>query len=367
MYNGRPFKLIPSDIYKKGIVFIASFGSCDRSAGKFMLNAPDAPKRIEILDSLRGFAALWVCWFHACIIFYPGSQTSWWSADGYLGVPVFYVISGFVIPYTLELGGYSYRNFGRFFVKRTVRLHPPFLASIGMIILVGAIADRVIKGANYHYGLKSVILNSLLIAPCFGEPWLLKAYWSLAVEIQWYVFAALLFGMYSTSASISRLAAFVLLSCIAGALAPLAARKELLLQYLPLFSMGVVVFRFITGTVHWRWAATLILVAVACSLYRLGVLQTVAGLLAAACIASVRRGIGLFNALGKVSYSLYLIHGLVLLHCRFTVPKLFLNNPDADQVARMLLGIGMSIMAAWILYCFAEKPSLVLSHRVRYK
>jgi peptidoglycan/LPS O-acetylase OafA/YrhL len=332
-----------------------------------MLNAPDAPKRIEILDSLRGFAALWVCWFHACIIFFPGSQASWWSADGYLGVPVFYVISGFVIPYTLEMGGYSYRNFGRFFVKRTVRLHPPFLASIGIIILMGAIADCVIRGANYHYGLKSVILNSLLIAPCFGEPWLLKAYWSLAVEIQWYVFAALLFAMYSRSASISRLAAFVLLSCIAGSLTPLAARKELLLQYLPLFSMGVVVFRYITGTIHWRWAAALIVVAVGCSLYRLGALHTVAGLLTAGCIAFVRKGFGLLNALGQVSYSLYLIHGLILLHCRFTAPRLFQNNLAADQVSRMLLGIGMSIMAAWILYWFAEKPCQALSHRVRYK
>jgi peptidoglycan/LPS O-acetylase OafA/YrhL len=148
-----------------------------------MSNSSGTPRRIEILDSLRGIAALWVCWFHACIIFFPGSGERWWSGYGYLGVPIFYVISGFVIPYTLQQGGYSSRNFGRFFVKRTARLHPPFLASIAAVILVGAVANVLIRGANYHYGLKSIICNSLLVAPWFGEPWLLKGNWTQNLQL----------------------------------------------------------------------------------------------------------------------------------------------------------------------------------------
>src|SRR5260370_41397871 len=65
--------------------------------------------RVEIVDPLRGLAALAVAWFH----FTNGSgfvKTEWLQASGeygWLGVDVFFVISGFVIPHSMYCGGYQ--------------------------------------------------------------------------------------------------------------------------------------------------------------------------------------------------------------------------------------------------------------------
>jgi peptidoglycan/LPS O-acetylase OafA/YrhL len=65
-------------------------------------------------------------------------KTEWLRASGdygWLGVQVFFVISGFVIPYSMYCGGYRpWQHFGRFLAKRLVRLEPPYLVSIVVFI-----------------------------------------------------------------------------------------------------------------------------------------------------------------------------------------------------------------------------------------
>ena len=66
-------------------------------------------QRIDIVNALRAFAALFVAWGH-----FELGQTKWldWSGRyGYTGVYIFFVISGFVIPYSLHRGGYRPLDF----------------------------------------------------------------------------------------------------------------------------------------------------------------------------------------------------------------------------------------------------------------
>ena len=77
---------------------------------------------IDVLDHLRGFAALAVCLFHLSFAnsgFLPaGDPIRSVGAFGYLGVEIFFVISGFVIPYSLSLRGYRLRDAPEFLIKR---------------------------------------------------------------------------------------------------------------------------------------------------------------------------------------------------------------------------------------------------------
>src|SRR5947209_12608451 len=98
-----------------------------------MLNALQAGKpKIGIVGALRGFAALAVCWFHFTFGQTPGLK--WTGQYGWLGVHTFFVISGFIIPYSLYQYRYSIRDYLRFVGKRLARLHPPYLASIAVVI-----------------------------------------------------------------------------------------------------------------------------------------------------------------------------------------------------------------------------------------
>lgn len=57
-------------------------------------------QRNQVVDALRAVAALWVCLYH-----FTGGVGI--GAFGYLGVTVFFVISGFIVPYSMLQGGYA--------------------------------------------------------------------------------------------------------------------------------------------------------------------------------------------------------------------------------------------------------------------
>src|SRR5437667_5652566 len=103
-----------------------------------MIERHDRTVRMAVVDSLRGIASLGVAWFH---ITNGGHllNAGWLKSSGafgWLGVEMFFVISGFIIPYAMFCGDYRLkRNFGTFVLKRVIRLDPPYLVAI--LISVG--------------------------------------------------------------------------------------------------------------------------------------------------------------------------------------------------------------------------------------
>lgn len=79
--------------------------------------------RYEILDGLRGVAALIVVAFHLCETYSPGPVHQQWINHGYLGVDFFFVLSGFVIGYAYD-DRWARMSLTDFFKRRIVRLHP---------------------------------------------------------------------------------------------------------------------------------------------------------------------------------------------------------------------------------------------------
>src|ERR1035438_4700620 len=93
-------------------------------------------RRLGTIDCLRSVAALSVAWFHFTVasgilhsggLYYSGLY-------GWVGVEMFFVISGFIIPYSLYGAGYRNRDFGLFLIKRIARLDPPYFADILLCI-----------------------------------------------------------------------------------------------------------------------------------------------------------------------------------------------------------------------------------------
>lgn len=86
--------------------------------------------RYEILDGLRGVAAMLVIWYH----FFEGfatSPTDQMMNHGYLAVDFFFVLSGFVIGYAYD-GRWKSGNMtaGKFMLRRVIRLHPMVILSV---------------------------------------------------------------------------------------------------------------------------------------------------------------------------------------------------------------------------------------------
>lgn len=89
--------------------------------------------RYEILDGLRGVAAIIVVLYHL-IECYPSNLSTIYFAHGYLAVDFFFALSGFVIGYAYD-DRWNKMSLGGFFKRRIVRLHPMviFGALVGII------------------------------------------------------------------------------------------------------------------------------------------------------------------------------------------------------------------------------------------
>jgi peptidoglycan/LPS O-acetylase OafA/YrhL len=85
----------------------------------------------EILDGLRGVAAVMILVFHILETFTVGTDRNLIIGHGYLAVDFFFGLSGFVIGYAYD-DRWGKMSFGTFVKRRLIRLHP--MVVMGMII-----------------------------------------------------------------------------------------------------------------------------------------------------------------------------------------------------------------------------------------
>ncbi|MCA1630587.1 MAG: acyltransferase [Acidobacteria bacterium] len=203
--------------------------------------------RIEVLDFLRGVAALAVVFHHFFRVLEPGALRSA-SFYGQLGVQVFFVISGFIIPYSLYRGGYTLRNYGTFVLKRVIRLDPPYVVTVVLIILLGVLSWYVPfqKDQVFQVTLPQVLLHFAYVNVFFGYPWLSDVFWTLAIEFQYYLLIGLAFPLVFSRDARVRLLSFAALGSLAFVIRPPA----FIFYFIFLFFMGILTCQYKVGMRH---------------------------------------------------------------------------------------------------------------------
>ena len=145
-------------------------------------------KHISSIDGLRAIAVTAVVLYHLGISWIPG---------GFLGVDLFFVISGYVITRLIldSINQSSALDLRAFYAARLRRIYPAFIFMvICTIIFIGVWAPEAIKRflSDLPYALTGTI-NWFLVArhqdyfEAVGRPPLLQHTWSLAVELQFYL------------------------------------------------------------------------------------------------------------------------------------------------------------------------------------
>ncbi|MET0812974.1 MAG: acyltransferase family protein [Microbacterium sp.] len=147
-----------------------------------------SPARFAGLDGMRALAVALVVVFHL----FPGS----WVRGGFLGVDVFFVISGFLITTLLlrEHGTTGRIALGAFWQRRARRLLPALAIVVTVCAtaawLIGGdvlvrLGDQVLGAATFSYNWVSIAGGGGYFAA--ATPELFRNFWSLAVEEQFYV------------------------------------------------------------------------------------------------------------------------------------------------------------------------------------
>ena len=148
------------------------------------------PANLKQLTSLRFFAALWVVAFH-----YWPSLTGGYPVlvdKGYLGVELFFVLSGFILAHVyLDDAGAGRLNYGRFLWARLARIYPVHLVTLGAIGLMGVAALALGYPMTHPVIVWSVLPQNLLLIHAWGaasvSAWNHPS-WSISAEWFAYVF-----------------------------------------------------------------------------------------------------------------------------------------------------------------------------------
>lgn len=197
------------------------------------------------LDGLRAVAILPVVLFHATMSLYlkgaegqvsafdPAADpfrtpVGWLVSHGFLGVQLFFVISGFVVtlPFArARLLGEQQPRLGRYYLKRLTRIEPPYVIALATYLAgVLVLAPENARLADYLAGL--VYMRTAFFG---GEPWAFFISWSLEIEIQFYLLAPLIASVFLIRPTALRravLVAAIALTAVYAAYVRLAAVEE---------------------------------------------------------------------------------------------------------------------------------------------
>lgn len=334
-------------------------------------------KRLYALDLLRFGAALAVVVYH-----YSARGRGWHTPVqalfprlhpvtqyGWMGVELFFLISGFVI--CMSSWG---RQVGSFFISRVTRLFPAYLVAV--VLTASVVAAW--PGLGLNTSKDNVLVNFTMVEMPLGVTPVDSVYWTLLVELRFYLlFALVVWRGVTYQRAVSFCVLWTAASVFVPMFAPHFAGQVLDSQYSAYFVAGIAFY-----LIH-RFGPNLLLVSIVVASYILATnailgdvktqrtvagnhlsLTVVYGLLAIcfALMALVATGRlswihGKWTVvLGAITYPLYLIHQAI----GFTV----INRLDSRVDAHVLLIslILVMIVAAWLIHRLAEKP---LAPRIR--
>ena len=197
------------------------------------------------MDGLRAVAALSVVFFHYTTrfdqVFVHTTPLAFNFPFGYLGVQLFFVISGFVIFLTLDAA----RSPTDFVVSRFSRLYPTFWVAL----LASWLALRAADLPGYAPSVSELIANATMVHEFFGIASIDGVYWSLGVELMFYAWMLLFWTTGALKRPVLVVLSAVLTSLVAavadrilGLHVPHTLEVLMLLEWSPWFALGMLVY-----------------------------------------------------------------------------------------------------------------------------
>ena len=344
-------------------------------------DSPERPQRFVFVDALRGIAAMWVVLYHifeAKQVAHLELMLPKWTGQfihmGYLGVAIFFVLSGFVITHSVDRQRVNAAYVGWFMIRRSVRLDPPYWASIMATLAVGAHAEMPSYGtllAHMFY-----LQDLLRIKP------LSPIYWTLCLEIQLYLVFALLVGIARRfrSSSTDLRSLFIIFTAAAqvAGVFPVGLVYEATLPaglFLPrwyAFLVGTFACWAVEGTIRrstfYVYAGALL--AGAINIHDVdAVVSVVVGVL----LLEVGRAGNLrdwlnwrpLQFLGRISYSLYLLHGpITSVTLGYTLYRLT-PRTASWELFWLVIVLAANCIVAWLFWRLVENPFMILARHCR--
>lgn len=320
-------------------------------------------KRLLELDALRGIAALGVVLFHYMVAFanqYDNASDIFpifrYFRYGKHGVELFFIISGFVIFMSLE----RTKNSLDFVFGRFSRLYPTYWTAV----ILSFMLIKIAKLPYLQFSWKDALINLTMLQQFFGVPPIDGNYWTLAIELCFYIIMLLLHNINI----LKRINTVAIVWLILISVNLLLEKSQILLlnsnlgtflilDYAHLFIIGTLLYKIFLGKETLIYKYTLIIACLLFDLFKYGSEHSLFVTLFTTIFILVIRGrLAYLNwkpllFLGTISYSLYLTHlnlGLVTIK---TLEKSGLNINICILISLML-----ALLVASTVTFLIEKP-----------
>ena len=200
--------------------------------------APMPKHRYNEIDLLRGIACLMVVAFH---YLHRGQLDAWLTSApspavesvaryGYYGVHLFFIISGFVIFMSAE--GSTTRQFA---ASRVARLYPAFWIAAPLTALVAWLTASLF----FKVQLSQLLINMTMAPHWFGVDFVDGAYWSIAVELHFYILVGLALSLGCLSRAEWLIGSWLVVSAINAVRPTYPLEFWLNAKWAPLFCAGI--------------------------------------------------------------------------------------------------------------------------------
>ncbi|GAC1336890.1 MAG: acyltransferase [Acetobacteraceae bacterium] len=364
-------------------------------------SGPGTTARLEFANQLRGLAACSVVFSHWVGVFWfmqdylatttlapaqggavPGlvlATNFTWFQPGPFGVGLFFLISGLVVPISLEKHGA-----GSFLAARALRIYPTYLLGLALQVAVLLAASRI-WGHPLPYDWKTILANAVLVHDLANRPSIDLVNWTLTIELRFYLLMAVLapwirrgrlaavFG----PAALACLAALALSQPAVPAAGTIAFLTSSQLPFLVLMLAGVLFNYHVRGKLG---TAGLVAGVVAMALLMVfawwfGVLRGqftyvlinyAYALAVFSILYALRRQVRpnrLLGGLAAISYPLYLIHVTL----GFFVLKALMLLAGIGYIPALGAALLTAIAAACLLHGLIERPSIAWGRRLAHR
>ncbi len=275
---------------------------------------PKATDRFQTLDVFRGLAAMIVVVYH---YFYRYEQLYGhegipvdWTRLGLYGVHFFFLISGFVIYWSLQRAP----SVSSFLVSRFSRIFPAYW--VALILTFSLVALFGLPGREFEF--VTLVINFSMIQEYLNVPHIDQAYWTLTTELTFYFWIAVLLATGRLKHAEYWLLPFMAIGAahyLGFIELPLRVSKSLLIKHANLFMAGILLYRLYTATHKWDiWP--LLVVSAAMNFLIYTKVWYDPWFLASYYVAFALAVTGRLNKLcvrpllwlGSISYTLYLLH-----------------------------------------------------------
>jgi peptidoglycan/LPS O-acetylase OafA/YrhL len=322
-------------------------------------------ERLSFIDALRGVAALGVVLYHseeANHIPMLEARLPWigyFLEYGHFGVPIFFVLSGFVIALSLDERALNLSTVTRFMMRRSIRLDPPYWVAIAIAMAVAFTKERNLSS----FSLTQVIAHLFYMQELLGYREISIVFWTLTFEFQFYL--AYSFLMCSPRQDIALWVAMAVSLLWPLHILPVLA-PGLFLHLWHGFLLGVCAYWTLKKgfplPIFFGYALVVGLFG--------GPFSTACALTASLIvIVGLRKKLDSLNwpwiqGLGAISYSLYLIHNPVT-GATFRIADRLSKDTGVSEAVWWAISLVLCISAAALIWWLVERPSIFLARHLR--